>query len=67
MKRTLSIQDVGDFHKHNVIPQILLKGKWLAEAGFYPASKVEVISKEHGKLEIIIKSGLASVEDLSMG
>jgi len=63
MKRTLSIQDVGDFHKHDVIPQILLKGKWLTEAGFYPASKVDVICKENGKLEIILKSGFALVED----
>lgn len=65
MKHILSIQDVGDFHKHNVIPQILLKGKWLTEVGFYPASKVEVISKEHGKLEIILKTGLASIQDCS--
>ena len=67
MKRTLKIQDVGDFYEQGVVPQILLKGKWLIEAGFYPASKVEVISLEHGKLEIIIKSALASVEDHLIG
>ena len=67
MKRTLKIQDVGDFYKQGVVPQILLKGKWLIDAGFYPDSQVDVISKERGTLEIIIKSGLALVEDLSIG
>lgn len=56
LKRTLKIQDVGDFYKNGVVPQILLKGKWLTEAGFYPDSKVEVISKARGTLEIVIKS-----------
>lgn len=54
MTHILSIQDVGDYHKQTVIPQILLKGKWLAEAGFSPNKRVEVTSKEKGTLEIVL-------------
>lgn len=54
MTRTLQIQDVGDFHQNTIIPQILLKGKWLIEAGFQPDGKVAVVSKAKGTLEIMV-------------
>lgn len=40
--RTLSVTDTGDFAKKDVVPQILLKGKWLLEMGFTPGEKVEI-------------------------
>jgi hypothetical protein len=55
MTHTLSVTDVGDFHKKSVVPQILLKGKWLTEAGFTPDQKVEISQKSKGVLVINLK------------
>jgi len=30
--RTLKIQEMGDFYRHKTVPEIRLKGKWLAGA-----------------------------------
>lgn len=56
MTRTLSVTDVGDFHKKSVVPQILLKGKWLSELGFSPDQKVEISAKSRGILVISLKN-----------
>lgn len=55
MQRTLSVTDTGDYHQKLVKPQILLKGKWLLDAGFEPGQKVEITRKSAGKLEITIQ------------
>lgn len=38
---------------HVVVPEILLKGKWLAEAGFKPGQHVQIEQKKN-KLTITI-------------
>ena len=55
MTRTLTVTDTGDFHKKSVVPQILLKGKWLTQAGFTPNHKVEITEKSKGVLLINLK------------
>lgn len=55
MQRTLSVTDTGDYHQKLVKPQILLKGKWLLDAGFEPGQKVEITKKSAGKLEITLQ------------
>lgn len=53
--RTLKVNDVGDFYKKNVIPQVNLRGKWLLEAGLNPGDKVDIYTPEKGKIIIQIK------------
>ena len=55
MTRTLTVTDTGDHYKKSVVPQILLKGKWLTKAGFVPNQKVEISEKSKGVLVINLK------------
>lgn len=55
MNRTLTVTDTGDHYKKSVVPQILLKGKWLTKAGFSPDHKVEITEKSPGVLLINLK------------
>ena len=50
--RTLKVETTGDFFSRKVKPAIRLKGNWLARAGFPPDSRVRVIIRETGILEI---------------
>ena len=56
MDRTLKIINTGDGWKKEVKPQILLKGKWLLQAGFPPDAYVTITPKSEGILEIALKS-----------
>jgi hypothetical protein len=50
--RNLKVETTGDFYRRKVKPAIRLKGNWLARAGFLPDSRVRVIIRETGILEI---------------
>ena len=50
--RTLKVEMTGDFFSRKVKPAIRLKGHWLARAGFVPDSRVRVVIREPGILEI---------------
>ena len=56
MDRTLKITNTGDGWKKEVKPQILLKGKWLLQAGFPPNAHVVITTKSAGILEIALKN-----------
>jgi len=51
--RNLKVEKTGDFHRHKIKPAIRLKGNWLARAGFAPDSRVRVIVRETGWLEVL--------------
>ena len=40
--RMLTVQDQGDAWLNKVKPALILRGKWLGEAGFQPGDKVKV-------------------------
>jgi hypothetical protein len=46
----LKVQNIGDFHRKEVIPQIKLQGKWLLNAGLQPDSRVSVTNPRPGVL-----------------
>jgi len=48
--RTLKVQDVGDYYRKEVIPQIRLQGKWLLSAGLQPDTRVQVTNPQLGVL-----------------
>jgi hypothetical protein len=48
--RKLKVQDVGDYYKKEVIPQIRLQGKWLLGAGLQPDKQVQVSNPKPGIL-----------------
>lgn len=50
--RKLKIIEVGDFYKHKTVPTILLKGKWLQNAGFPSNQHVNIEFLEPGKMII---------------
>jgi len=50
--RNLKVEPTGDFHAEPPKPAIRLKGRWLERAGFPPNSRVTVILRSHGVLEI---------------
>jgi len=50
--RTLKVEMTGDFFSRKVKPAIRLKGRWLERAGFPPDSRVRVIIRATGILEI---------------
>ena len=50
--RNLKVEPTGDFHAEAPKPAIRLKGRWLERAGFPPNSRVNVILRSHGVLEI---------------
>ena len=52
--RTLKVQDVGDYFRKEVKPQIKLQGKWLLAAGLKPGSHVHITNPSPGVL--LIKS-----------
>jgi hypothetical protein len=52
--RTLKVQNVGDYFKKEVKPQIRLQGKWLLAAGLKPDCHVCITNPHPGVL--IIKS-----------
>lgn len=61
--RTLKIEETGDYFIGKTKPLIRLKGKWLAELGFKPNSKVEVRT-DGEQLILTPKSGFTLVEML---
>ena len=50
--RNLKVEATGDFFSCKVKPAIRLKGNWLARAGFVPDSRVRVVIRAAGILEI---------------
>ncbi len=54
--RTLKIQEMGDFYRHKTVPEIRLKGQWLAGAGFTPNGHAEIELLEPGKMIITVRS-----------
>ena len=48
--RKLKVQDVGDYYRREVIPQIKLQGKWLMGAGLQPDTHVQVTNPQSGVL-----------------
>jgi hypothetical protein len=54
--RTLKIQEMGDFYRHKTVPEIRLKGQWLAGAGFPPNGHAEIELLEPGKIIITARS-----------
>jgi len=48
--RKLHAYPAGDFWRGKVVPMILLKGKWLEQAGFEPGVQVVVEVLDDGKL-----------------
>lgn len=52
--RTLKVQNVGDYFRKEVKPQIRLQGKWLLSAGLRPDSLVRITNPRPGVL--IVKS-----------
>lgn len=52
--RTLKVQNVGDYFRKEVKPQIRLQGKWLLSAGLRPDSHVRITNPRPGVL--IVKS-----------
>lgn len=48
--RKLTVQDVGDYFKKEVKPQIRLQGLWLIKAGLKPGSQVQVTNPQPGVL-----------------
>ena len=54
--RTLKIHEMGDFFRHKTVPEIRLKGQWLAGAGFTPNGHAEIELLEPGKMIITARS-----------
>jgi len=52
--RVLRVQNIGDFYRKEVKPQVRLQGKWLLNAGLQPGSKVQITNPRIG--ELVIKS-----------
>jgi hypothetical protein len=50
--RTLTVRNIGDFYRKEVILQIRLQGKWLIEAGMQPETKVQVTNPRPGELVV---------------
>ncbi len=48
--RKLTVQDVGDYFRKEVKPQIRLQGLWLLTAGLKPGSQVQVTNPQPGVL-----------------
>ena len=51
-QRTLTVRNIGDFYRKEVILQIRLQGKWLIEAGMQPETKVQVTNPRPGELVV---------------
>ena len=52
--RMLKVQDVGDYFRKEVKPQIRLQGKWLLAAGMKPETHVSITNPQPGV--IVVKS-----------
>lgn len=52
--RTLKVQDIGDYFRKEVTPQIRLQGKWLLAAGLKPETQVCITNPQPGVL--VVKS-----------
>lgn len=48
--RKLKVQDVGDFFRKEIKPQIRLQGKWLLTAGLKPGQQVYITNPQPGVL-----------------
>ena len=51
-QRTLTVRNIGDYYRKEVILQIRLQGKWLIEAGMQPETKVQVTNPRPGELVV---------------
>jgi len=51
-QRTLTVRNIGDYYRKEVILQIRLQGKWLIEAGMQPDTKVQVTNPRPGELVV---------------
>jgi len=65
MVRSLAIEADGDPWKGDIKPKIRLKGRWLAEAGFKPGSRVNVRCIAPGTIELRVGEGLNAKAGLS--
>jgi hypothetical protein len=52
--RTLKVQDVGDYFRKEVKPEIRLRGQWLLAAGLEPETHVRITNPQPGVL--VVKS-----------
>lgn len=50
--RSLQIEAVGDSWKKQIKPKIRITGKWLERAGFKPGTRVSLICRELGFIEL---------------
>jgi len=48
--RKLTVQDIGDYFRKEVKPQIRLQGKWLLKAGLRPGKQVQITNPQPGVL-----------------
>ena len=55
--RNLKVEPTGDFHAEPPTPAIRLKGRWLERAGFPPNSRVTIILRAPGIMEIHAQAG----------
>ena len=52
--RTLKVQNIGDYFRKEVTPQIRLQGKWFLAAGLKPETHVRITNPRPGVL--VVKS-----------
>jgi hypothetical protein len=52
--RTLKIERAGDFFRKNTFPKIRLQGKWLANLGFPPGSRVSIAPVADGQIVLTV-------------
>ncbi len=51
-KRTLKIEERGDYFRKQTIPTVRLKGKWLQAAGFAPGRYLTLTIIAQGVIEL---------------
>ncbi len=57
MKRTLKIEERGDYFRKRTIPTVRLKGKWLQAAGFPPGKHLTLQVISQGVIELRVCGG----------
>ena len=56
-KRTLKIEERGDFYRKRTVPTVRLKGKWLQAAGFPAGRHLELTVISTGVIELRVIGG----------
>lgn len=58
-KRTLKIEERGDYSERKTFPAVRLKGKWLQSAGFPAGKHLELTVISPGVIELRVIGGVA--------